>query len=61
MGRFCVEVWVLCFRGSDLLGAGPTSRPASCLGPGSGLAGQTHQLASLKPQEVASVEKKKKV
>lgn len=59
MGRFCVEVWVLRFGGSALLSAGLPSRPVSCLEPVSGLAGQTHQLASHKPQEVASVEKKK--
>lgn len=54
----CFEVWTLCFGASDLLSTGSTS-PVSCFEPGSGLAGQTHQLASFKPQEVASVEKKK--
>lgn len=57
---------MLCVGASGLLSArptshpvsvGPTSHPVSCLEPASGLAGQTHQLASFTPQEVASVEK----
>lgn len=55
---FCFEVWTLCSGGSDLLSTGSTTRPVSCFEPGSGLTGQTHQLASFKPQEVASEEKK---
>lgn len=57
MGRFCFEVGP---GGSDVLSAGPASRPVSCSEPGSSLVGQTHQLASFEPQEVASVERKKK-
>ena len=47
--------------GSDLLSTSPASHPVSCPAPGSGLAETTHQLASFGPQEVASVEKKKKM
>lgn len=43
----------------DQLSAGSPPCPASSSEPASGLAGQTHQLASFEPQEVASVEKKK--
>lgn len=46
--------------GSGLLSAGPACRPVPCSAPAVGLAGLTHSFASLKPQEVASIKKKKK-